>query len=346
MDVHSYYEQRNTDLTRKIIELKKELPSWFSDFLRACESQTSALTRLNYTFDTRIFLKYLISEHSDFAGCALRDISTRMLDGLRLRDLEKYVEYLGYYVTNDDQEHQNAEHGKARSIASLRSLFKYLYKTDQISSNPATLLEMPKMHNKSIVYLSPNEVALLVDAVESGEGLTERQKRYHAKTVLRDTAIIVTFLTTGMRVSELVGINISDVDLDNLALRIIRKGGDERILYFDFETETALRAYLDQRGELSPHDPLFISLQGNRINVRTVENLVKKYAKIAAPLKNISPHKLRSTFGTTLYQQTDDIYLVADVLGHKDVNTTRKHYAAMSDENRRRAARAIKLRDD
>ena len=93
-------------------------------------------------------------------------------------------------------------------------------------------------------------------------------------------------------------------------------------------------------------DALFLSLQKKRMDVRSVQNLVKKYARVITPLKNISPHKLRSTFGTNLYNETGDIYLVADVLGHSDVNTTRRHYAAMSDENRRVAAHKIHLRDD
>ena len=90
----------------------------------------------------------------------------------------------------------------------------------------------------------------------------------------------------------------------------------------------------------------FLSLQNKRITVRAVENLVKKYAKNVTTIKKITPHKLRSTFGTNLYQETGDIYLVADVLGHKDVNTTRKHYAAMKDEHKRKAAKAVKLRED
>ncbi|MPN16203.1 Tyrosine recombinase XerC [bioreactor metagenome] len=98
--------------------------------------------------------------------------------------------------------------------------------------------------------------------------------------------------------------------------------------------------------QIGHEEALFLSLQNRRITVRAVENLVKKYAKLAVPLKNISPHKLRSTFGTTLYRETGDIYLVADVLGHKDVNTTRKHYAAASQDNRRKAAQVVKLRED
>jgi len=112
-----------------------------------------------------------------------------------------------------------------------------------------------------------------------------------------------------------------------------------------------LKDYLAVRKEIIPqpgHEhALFLSMQKRRITVRAVENMVKKYALVVAPLKKrLSPHKLRSTFGTNLYHETGDIYLVADVLGHSDVNTTRKHYAAMSDDRRRLAAQSVKLRDD
>ena len=348
MPERTYFEQRNLDNLLKIRSIQAELPSWFSEFLRASETTTSVLTRLNYSYDTRVFLKYLTAENSNFSDYGLTDITTDMLDKLTLNDLELYVEYLGYYVTSDDVEHENSVRGKARKIASLRSLFKYLYKKERISSNPAELLSMPKLHDKAIIRLSPDEVARLVDAVESGEGLTQQQLKFHKKTVKRDIAIIVIFLTTGMRVSELVGLDISDVNMDDMCLKITRKGGNQTLLYFDYEAEHALSEYLEERKSNETYDlpPLFLSLQNKRIGVQTVANLVKKYAKIAAPLKKITPHKLRSTYGTMLYQGTGDIYLVADVLGHKDINTTKKHYAAMSEENRKRAAKVVKLRDD
>ena len=112
----------------------------------------------------------------------------------------------------------------------------------------------------------------------------------------------------------------------------------------------ALKAYLEERANdpTIPKDEhaLFLSLQKKRIGVRAVEKLVKKYASIAAPLKHITPHKLRSTFGTNLYRETGDIYVVAAVLGHKDVNTTRKHYAAIQEDIRRTAADKVKLRKE
>lgn len=234
-------------------------------------------------------------------------------------------------------------------MASLRSFYNYFFKQELIETNPAALVPMPKLHEKEIVRLDPNEVAILLDQVEEGTKLTKQQANYHAKTKIRDLALLTLLLGTGIRVSECVGIDINDVDFDNLGVKVRRKGGYEDVVYFGREVESALLDYMEQRKRIIPQsgheNALFLSLQNRRITVRSVENLVKKYAANVTSLKKITPHKLRSTYGTNLYQETGDIYLVADVLGHKDVNTTRKHYAAMKDENKRKAAKTIKLRE-
>jgi site-specific recombinase XerD len=209
---------------------------------------------------------------------------------------------------------------------------------------------MPKLHEHEIIRLEPNEVATLLDQVEAGDKLTKSQLKYHEKTKLRDVALLTLLLGTGLRVSECVGIDIDDIDFENNGLNVHRKGGYNTIIYFPDEVRDALLDYLDQRKLIIPCEgsekALFLSLQNKRITVRSVENLVKKYARNVTTLKKITPHKLRSTFGTNLYKESGDIYLVADVLGHKDVNTTRKHYAAQDDENRRRAAKMVKLREN
>lgn len=343
-----FNEERNKKCILKTREIMRELPSWFSDFVRACEIDKTRLTILNYAYDTKVFLTYLSSEHPMCIGIPVKDISTSMLDKLSLTDFERYVEYLGFYLTKDDKEHFNEEKSKARKIASLRSLFKYLYKKQLIKDNPTELLTTPKLHDKVIIRLEPNEVVRLINTVRNGDGLSEREKKHHARYVKRDIAIIVTFLTTGMRISELVGLNIEDVDFDNMSLRITRKGGNQAFIYFDFETYDAILDYLEERKLRDTYNlpPLFLSSRGNRMSVEAVRVMVEKYAKIATPLKKITPHKLRSTYGTMLYQGTGDIYLVADVLGHKDVNTTRKHYAAIVEDNRRNAAKVVKLMND
>ena len=147
-----------------------------------------------------------------------------------------------------------------------------------------------------------------------------------------------------------MGLDITDVDFRNNGIKVHRKGGAEVVVYFGDEVRTALLNYLEERNTIEAVEgstnALFLSLQKKRIGVRAVENLVKKYSKLITTMKNITPHKLRSTYGTSLYRETGDIYLVADVLGHKDVNTTKKHYAALEDERRRTAPKYIHLRDE
>ena len=166
---------------------------------------------------------------------------------------------------------------------------------------------------------------------------------------MRDVAILTLLLGTGIRVSECVGLDINDVNFKDGGIKVHRKGGYESIVYFGDEVESALKDYLEQRKQILPKDghekALFLSLQNRRITVRAVENLVKKYAGLATSLKKITPHKLRSTYGTSLYRATGDIYLVADVLGHKDVNTTRKHYAAIEEDRRKSARNIVRLRE-
>ena len=226
----------------------------------------------------------------------------------------------------------------------------HFFRNERIEKNPAALVRMPKLHEKEIIRLEIDEVAKLLDEVEEGDKLTEKQKLYHERTKVRDLAMMSLLLGTGIRVSECVGLNINDIDLDTCGARVYRKGGKESVIYFSDEVRGVLENYLDEREMIDAvpgnEDALFLSMQRKRINVRSVENLVKKYAKLVTPLKKITPHKLRSTYGTSLYRETGDIYLVASVLGHNDVNTTRKHYAAQEEERRRSARNVVKLRED
>jgi site-specific recombinase XerD len=343
-----YQKELLAKKTIKLRELMSALPVFCRTFFIAMESKTTILTRVNYAYDLRLFFEFLLCECPAFAGINMRDFSPSDLEKVTVDDLYYFLDYLNLYKDRDNKIKENAERGKARKIACLRSFFKHYYKKQVIKNNICTLLDTPKLHEKAIVRLEPNEVADLLDAVESGEGLSEKQKQYHKKNVLRDVAIFTLFLTTGIRVSELISINVSDIDFESGAFRIIRKGGNAAILYFGNETKKALESYLEQRKtamDFEPSSPLFISLGSSRLTVRAVENIVKKYTQSAVPLKKISPHKLRSTFGTMLYNETEDIYMVADVLGHKDVNTTRKHYATISDDIKRRASRVVKLRE-
>ncbi|MBQ7061179.1 MAG: tyrosine-type recombinase/integrase [Clostridia bacterium] len=350
-----YSIERTRKYTLKLREVLKELPPACSEFFRGIEQTTSILTRYGYALDLRLFLKFLLGTELCEGAEKIGSIDYKILGAVTAEHIERFLEYIALYPDESDPNEEdpelisNGERGKARKLSSIRAFYKYLYKKGRISANPAALVDAPKLHERSIIRLEPDEVAKLLDLIDSGAGLTDAQKRFHNQTKVRDAAIVTLFLGTGMRISELVGLNMDDVDFMQNEVRIVRKGGNQDVLVFGSEVRRALLDYMLRRegirAEEGHEKALFLSLQNKRITVRAVEQLVKKYAKLAAPLKKISPHKLRSTYGTTLYRETGDIYLVADVLGHMDVNTTRKHYAAISQDRRRTAAEVVKLRD-
>ncbi len=349
----TYHEEQKKDTLQKLRKLIFELPLFCSDYFAGIELKTQERTRLGYARDLKIFFRYLSEEVLAFDGIKPDAFTLADLEKVSPENIEGFLTYLSYYsnVDGDEvEEHQNGEKGKARKLAAVRSLFKYFYQKGKISGDPAMLVSTPKIHEKNIIRLDAGEIARLLDQVESGEKLTARQQSYHQYTQLRDVALITTLLGTGMRISECVGLDISDVDFDNNGLRIIRKGGNESVVYFGNEVRKALKDYMTERKQMSPlpghENALFLSMQNKRLSVRAIQLLVDKYSKTITTLKHISPHKLRSTYGTALYNETGDIYLVADVLGHKDVNTTRKHYARMEEERRRSAANAVTLRDE
>ena len=346
----SYSEETDKKNIQKLRSLLLELPPYCKDFFRGIEPNTQSRTRIAYAYDLNVFFTFLMNSNPSAQRFGeIKNIPIEFLDQLQPADIEEYMEYLKYR-DEDGKEIFNKDEGILRKISSLRSFYNYFYRTSRIDNNPTQRILMPKLHEKPIIRLDIDEVASMIDQAESGENLTDMQKRFHEKTKVRDVAILTLLLGTGIRVSECVGLNINDVDFVNDGLRVHRKGGKESTVYFGDEVEKALKEYMEQRRHVIAADgseeALFLSLQNKRASVRSIENLVKKYAKIVTPLKKITPHKLRSTYGTSLYRETGDIYLVASVLGHNDVNTTRKHYAALEDQRRRSVRNAVKLRDD
>lgn len=349
MSEEIYHDMINKRNQLKLRALLKELPAFCRDYFLGMETQTQSRTRIAYAYDLGIFFQFLHDNNPQYAKMDIKDYPLSILDQITPTDIEEYLSYLRYYVKGG-KEYTNDERGLVRKLASLKSFYNYFFRMEKIEKNPAALVRLPKRHEKNITRFDVDEVVRFLDNVESGEKLTKRQQLYHEQTKTRDLAMMTLMLGTGIRVSECVGLNIDDVDFQNNGIRIFRKGGSESVVYFGDEVEKALKDYMEERKgmeALPGHTTaLFLSMQKKRIGVRSVEKLVKKYAQTVTPLKHITPHKLRSTYGTSLYRETGDIYLVADVLGHKDVNTTKKHYAALEDERRRSAANKVKLREE
>ena len=347
----TYQEQVYIDYTLRLREILNTLPPFAKDYFRAIEPRTSAKTRISYAYDIRVFFRFFIENNPVYHDYTMDQFRPNDLDKIDPMDIEEYMEYLKVYKNDEERQIVNSEVGLARKMSALRSFYLYYYKHQIIQTNPTLLVEMPKLHDKEIIRLDTDEVVKLLDFVENcGDQLTGQKKVYYEKTKYRDLAILTLLLGTGIRVSECVGLDLQDVDYKNHGIRITRKGGKQMTVYFGDEVADALLRYMEMDREHAVTLPgnenaLFLSTQHKRMGVQSVENMVKKYARQIAPNKKITPHKLRSTYGTALYRETGDIYLVADVLGHNDVNTTKKHYAAIDEDRRRKAANAVQLRE-
>lgn len=343
---NNYFLQRKVKVLSKIDEILKKLPHFVTEYFVGIENNSSPLTRLNYAVDLQIFFDYVLNKY-DYES--VTSIPLSVLDKITASDIEHFLSYLSSFEYNG-KHHVCNEKAKARKLASIRSLYKYFFNKDKIIANVASKVATPKIHDKEIIRLENSEVSELLNTAETGKGLTKHQLAYSKNTQIRDIALLTLFLGTGIRISELVGLNIDDFFFDTNSFVITRKGGNRTILYFTDEVKNELLKWLEYRKTLEKVDKnekaMFLSLRNKRISVRAVEELVKKYAKVVTPLKRITPHKLRSTFGTNLYRQTGDIYIVADYLGHKDINTTKRHYAAISDDMRKSAIQTLKLKDE
>ena len=355
--INQYREEADAKRILQIREITRNLPQACSDFLRSIAISTSTLTRLAYAIDLSTFFHFLKEERITFSQKELIFLNDEDLEKLTRSDIIAYTEYLTYYLKSTDNNsvpnkiYINHELSIKRKLCTIRSFYDYLFKNQRIHSNVTELVPLPKIHEKPIIRLDKKEMVRILELSQTGENLTRKQQYYQKLTAKRDYAILSVFLGTGIRVSECVGLNISDIDMENNAFIVTRKGGNQVVLYFPPEVADALAEYMTERNSIETleghENALFLSLQRRRITQRAVQNLVKKYAAVAAPLKTkISPHKLRSTYATNLYNETGDIYLVADVLGHSSVDTTRKHYADMTDARRRMAAEHVHLPGD
>ena len=345
----TYTEQQNIKYKKKLNELLDILPDFCTQYFDSLEFNKQPRTKIAYAMDIKGFFEFLIECIPKFNSYAMKDFKPQDLEKIDGTDITRYLRHVKLYKKNG-RDITNSESAAKRKLCALRRFYEYYCRYEIISFNPTIKVDMPKIHEKAIIRMEPNEVAEFLDNVESGNKLTKTQLQSHEKLKTRDLALLTLMLGTGIRVSECVGLDINDVDFDNDRIRVIRKGGSESFVYFGDEVREALLNYLEERKNLTPDEghenALFISAKKKRLCVRSVELLVKKYAQTVTTVKHITPHKLRSTYGTSLYQESKDIYLVADVLGHKDVNTTRKHYAEIVEENKRSARNIVKLRKD
>lgn len=343
-----YQNSLQIKLNNKVNKIVEELPDFMSKFFKELRNKgMSPRTRLEYAYDMKLFFNF-IGHQAGFVGKDIKVLTASdIFDVLTYEDIQEYLETLNTYHVLDKYGHKkeklSSPSSRARKISSLRSVYKFYFKIGEISHNLSDLIDIPKIPDNVIMTMDKEQVARILDAVKDTSYMSDGEIKRHNKIIKRDYAIMMLFFGTGIRVSELVGIDLSDIDFYNASLLITRKGGDEDEVYFPEIVENAIRDYVDNDRDIllndNDTDALFISMQHKRMTVRSVQLMIKGYANKAGLNMKVTPHALRRTFGTNLYEETNDIYLVADALHHSSVETTRKHYAQMSKEHKRMAAK-------
>lgn len=338
-----YYKEQRLKKQKKLQELKKGLPSYVLPYLDEKELNSQINTVVSYAYDLHTFFQYLISSNPECHDLQANEITLDLIKSLTFEDINEYQRWLSYSDTG--KSHMNSERGIARRMAPLRGFFQFASLHCYLESDPTLgAAKRRKAPKNDIIRMDASEVSNMLNTVKNSNMSSARQKKFCEKSQFRDTAIITLLLNTGIRVSECVGLDLDDLNFKANTLSIVRKGGKSSTLYFNDAVATALKEYIEfERTPMMTDRPdekaLFLSNRKLRLCVKAVENIVKKFAKESVAGKHITPHKLRSTYGTALYQATGDIRLVADVLGHEDINTTAKHYAAIEESHRQTAAR-------
>ncbi|MCM1404639.1 MAG: tyrosine-type recombinase/integrase [Prevotella sp.] len=320
----TYFDEKDRKLRLDLDRILLEMPPFCRMYFFGREQKLAVKTLHNTSFTIRDFFNFIAP--SKFQKRPI-DLSIIDLGKITTHDIENYMAQLADTCASGTV---------GQSVYTLNSFFRYYYRLDEIPSNPVDRVEPPARKEKPIIRLTQEETKRLLNAVDSGYR-SGSKKKLGEKWVLRNKTILIFFLSTGIRLSELVGLDYGDIDLDNACFQVRRKGGRREMCYMTNELVQQLQKYLLTFPKGKPTDPLFESLYGGRINKTSIQTMVRKYCQRAGINKHITPHKLRSTFGTNMYEKTRDIYLVAELLGHKSVNTTTKHYTTVKDELKRKA---------
>lgn len=301
-------------------------------------NQYSEQTILNYAYDLDLFFRYLLQMNPSLHNNE-DELTLDVINQITIDDFREYKSYIGTYIDSKGQERRSEGTSINRRLSTLRSLYKFLQVHDMIDKNPMPGVTNVKTKEKDIIYLETDEITNMLKEVDSIENrMTKHQKAYQEKLKLRDYTILIMLVSTGLRVSELVGIDIDKIDFSKNAVYVHRKGNKEQYVYFSDDVKDSLESYieLDRKPQNDDELALFLSNRGTRITIRSVERIVAKYTQNPeVTVKHITPHKLRSTFGTNLYQETNDIYLTSAALNHKSVATTAAHYAAINEARRK-----------
>ncbi len=329
--------KKENDIFLECEKIEDELPKFMRGYFSYLKGNVLPATRLAYLRDLLFFMKYLIEETDLTEADTTEKIKLSELDSVQAVDVNMFIEYCRRYKVETADAvymYENSNKSLARKKSSLSVMFKQLYRDGLLSKNITDgfdPIRVPKPGEREIKALQDDEVMIMLDAVSTGTGLTDHELSYWQKTKKRDKAILIIFLTYGLRLSELQQLNISSFNFNRGEFIVYRKRGKESVMPLNKSVTAVLKDYIDNErprdADLSEEnkDALFLSLQGKRMTDRQIRELVKKYTSIALSTSRragYSPHKLRATAATSLIGRGNSIFDVAALLDHEQVTTT------------------------
>lgn len=323
-------------------DIEAELPKFLRGYFAYLKGNVLPMTRLAYLRDVRFFFGYLIAETDLTVASKPSEIKLAELDMIKAVDVNIFIDFCRRYKVEDENSitiYENSNKSLARKKSSISVLFKCLYRDELVAKNLTDGLDpirVPKPGEREIKALQDDEVMIMLDTVSNGTGLTKKEHEFWEKTKRRDKAILILFLTYGLRLSELQQLNVSSFNFNRGEFKIYRKRGKESIMPLNDSVTMVLREYLDlermDEAKLKPEsrDALFISLQGKRMTERQIRELAKKYTSYGLKTSHsagYSPHKLRATAATSLIGRGNSIFDVQALLDHEQVTTTQLYAA-------------------
>lgn len=343
--------------TSQLNNMLANLPDFVFDFVKKYYDGESINTQIAYCIDIRVFLRYLLTlppfKH-------IKNIEDFTVEDLKKVDLDILLNYKSYleryettYITATGQKKTvvltNSKKGILRKMATLRSLFSYLFKADKLDKNITEKLDLPRIHHRVKKRLTVQETLRIIDVLFNGEKYFQgKELALYLKKRQRDISIFTMLLGTGIRVSELVGLNVDDIDFENSSFVVLRKGGEYQEIYMPVQVENELYLYLKEREKqknIIDKKALYLSNRGTRLSVSSVEKMIKKYCNTAGIFdsEKTTVHALRRTFACNLLEEGVDLKLVSELLGHRDISVTAKYYAYHNKETHRRVMREVKI---
>ena len=333
---------KENEIVQQCQEIEKELPNFLRGFFAYLKGNVLPMTRLAYLNDIKFFCNYLVNESGKVSAGSTKELSQADFNKIKATDVNFFIDYCRRYEVETEKSvyiYENNNKTLARKKSSVSVLFKFLYRDELVDKNITDgfdPIRVPKAGEREIKALQDDEVMKMLDAVSTGDGLTDKEKQFWEKTKRRDKAILVLFITYGLRLSELQQLNVSSFNFARGEFTIYRKRGKESSMPLNKSVVQTVTEYIDMErpsdDTLDPihKDALFLSLQGSRMTERQIRELVKKYSSIGLATSRkagYSPHKLRATTATSLIGRGNSIFDVQALLDHEQVATTQLYAA-------------------